>query len=555
MRAKILLEQTLKTVVQGMGLAWPAKAQIEPPKDAAHGDMATNLALLLNKEAGMPPRDLAGKIAENLRDTLEKQGVVVQTEVAGPGFVNITFAPSFWQAQVGLVEEQGDNFGKVDIGHGKKVQVEFVSANPTGPLHIGHGRGAAVGDSLARLLAFAGYDVSTEYYINDAGLQMRLLGLSIYLRMRELANLPVTWPESWYKGDYIIDIAKEMVTKHPNWQEIPEADMQNACYEYGKNVISQGIIEDLNVFRVHHDRWFSEKSLVEAGKVEAVLEDLEKRGLAYHADGALWFATTPYGDDKDRVLRKSDGTLTYLASDIAYHADKYARGLDICIDIWGADHHGYIKRMEAGILSIGRNPATSFGVLLIQLVNLLRNGQPVAMSTRSGEFVTLKEVLDEVGTDAARFLFLSRKSDSPLDFDLELAKQRNLDNPVYYVQYAHARIAALLRRAQERGIELPAKHDVKALTCLNAPQELALLRAMDSFEDIVAESAAARAPHSISHYLMDFAGQVHSYYAATPILTPEITPESLARLALLRAVGQTVNNALALLGVYAPESM
>ncbi len=555
MRAKILLEQALKAVVQGMGLAWPAKAQIEPPKDAAHGDMATNLALLLNKEAGMPPRDLAGKIAENLRDTLKKQGVVLQTEVAGPGFVNITFAPSFWQAQVGLVEEQGDNFGKVDIGHAQKVQVEFVSANPTGPLHIGHGRGAAVGDSLARLLAFSGYDVSTEYYINDAGLQMRLLGLSIYLRMRELAGLHVDWPESWYKGEYIIDIAKEMVAKNPNWQAIPEADMQNACYEYGKDVISQGIIEDLDIFRVHHDKWFSEKSLVDAGKVEAVLEDLEKRGLAYHKDGALWFSTMPYGDDKDRVLRKSDGTLTYLASDIAYHADKYARGLDICIDIWGADHHGYIKRMEAGIQAIGYNPATNFGVLLIQLVNLLRNGQPVAMSTRSGEFVTLKEVLDEVGTDAARFLFLSRKSDSPLDFDLELAKQRNLDNPVYYVQYAHARIAALLRRAEERGIQLPVTHDAKALACLNAPQELALLRAMDSFEDVVAESAVARAPHSISHYLMDIAGQVHSYYAATPILTPEITAESLARLALLRAVGQTIHNALGLLGVYAPESM
>ncbi len=555
MRAKRSIERHLRAIVAGLGLPWPAKAQIDSPRDSGHGDMATNIALLLNKEAGLPPRDLAGKIAESLRVALGLEGTEVLTEVAGPGFVNITFAPAFWHEQVGIVEAKGQNFGRVDVGQGKRLLVEYVSANPTGPLHIGHGRGAAVGDSLVRLLSFAGYAVSTEYYINDAGLQMRLLGLSVYLRVRELVGLPVEWPESWYKGEYIVDIARDLLALQPDIIHLPEKEAENICYQYGMDVISRGIKEDLALFRVHHDLWFSEKSLVDAGKVEDTLADLEKRGLAYHKDGALWFATTPYGDDKDRVLRKSDGTLTYFASDIAYHADKYARGFDVCIDIWGADHHGYIKRMEAGIQAVGKDPAANFGVLLIQLVNLLRNGVPVAMSTRSGEFVTLREVLDEVGTDAARFLFLSRKSDSPLDFDLELAKQRNLENPVYYVQYAHARIAALLRRAMERGIELPPAHRPENLACLTQPQELALLRAMDALEDTVAESASARAPHAISHYLMDLAGLFHSYYAATPILTAELTPESLARLALLRAVGQTLKNALDLLGVEAPESM
>ena len=320
------------------------------------------------------------------------------------------------------------------------------------------------------------------------------------------------------------------------------------------NSILDGIKADLTRFHVEHQVWFSERSLVDAGTVESTLSELRERGLAYDQDGALWFASSRYGDDKDRVLRKSDGSLTYFASDIAYHADKYARGFDEALDVWGADHHGYVPRMKAAVTALGRNADTDFGVILIQLVNLLRAGEQVAMSTRSGEFVTLAEVLDEVGTDAARFMFLSRKSDSPLDFDLDLVKQRNLDNPVYYVQYAHARIAALLRRAADRGLKLPDRSDDALLAPLDAADDIALLRATERFVDAVTDAAEARAPHGISFYLMDLAGRLHSYYAATPVLGDD-NALTLARLAMLRAVGRALANGLALLGVSAPDSM
>ncbi|MCH5276234.1 MAG: arginine--tRNA ligase [Desulfovibrionaceae bacterium] len=551
MRDLLLLTSTFHDIVRDMGLPWPDKAIIAPPRDPRHGDLATNLALVLTRQAGMTPRALAERLAAALGDRL---GSLVSTDIAGPGFLNVTLAPAFWQRVVMDVENQGDRFGSSSTGHGRTVLLEYVSANPTGPLHIGHGRGAAVGDSLARVLRFAGYDVTTEYYINDAGRQMRLLGLSVYLRLREAVHLPVSWPEDYYHGDYIRDIALELLEARPELSGLPEREAMDICFHYAMNSILEGIKADLARFHVEHQVWFSERSLVDAGTVEATLDDLRRRGLAYDQDGALWFASSGCGDDKDRVLRKSDGSLTYFASDIAYHANKYARGFAEALDVWGADHHGYVPRMKAAVTALGRNADTDFGVVLIQLVNLLRAGEQVAMSTRSGEFVTLAEVLDEVGTDAARFMFLSRKSDSPLDFDLDLVKQRNMDNPVYYVQYAHARIAALLRRAEDRDLKLPLRSDESLLAPLTGEADLALLRATERFVDAVTDAAETRAPHGISFYLMDLAGRLHSYYAATPVLGGD-SALTLARLAMLRAVGRTLANGLALLGVSAPDSM
>lgn len=551
MRAEQHLEASFRAVLNDMQLPWPDKAVIEPSKDPKHGDLASNLALVSAKAAGMPPRDLAAKMAEALRS---RDASLASVEVAGPGFLNVTFSPDFWRDVVRRVDAGGNDFGRSPVGGGCKVQVEYVSANPTGPLHIGHGRGAAVGDTLARILRFAGYDVTTEYYINDAGRQMRLLGLSIWLRAKELAGMPVDWPEDYYRGSYIIDIAREMVEKEPDLLSLSDAEGQDKCFAYGMRTILDGIKADLREFRVEHQVWFSERSLVERGAVEETFRRLREAGLSFEKDGALWFRTTDFGDDKDRVLKKSDGSLTYFASDIAYHDDKYRRGFDRVVDVWGADHHGYVPRMRAAVQAVGRK-AEDLDVVLIQLVNLLENGAQVAMSTRAGQFETLADVVKEVGVDAARFMFLSRKSDSHLDFDLALVKQRSMDNPVYYVQYAHARVRSVLRKAAEAGMTLPETADLSLLAPLSEPEDLALLRYLDRFEDVAQGAAQALAPHHVSYYLMELAGLLHSYYAKHPVLQAAEPSLALARLALLRAVGQVVKNGLELLGVSAPESM
>ena len=549
MRASDILSSLLHKAVSELGHEWPPKVTIEPPKDKKFGDLATNCAMVLARTAGLNPRELAGSLAEMLR---EASTHVAGAEVAGPGFVNVTFSPSFWQSYIPRVETAGDRFGSSDAGRGKKAQVEFVSANPTGPLHIGHGRGAAVGDSLVRILRFAGYDTVAEYYINDAGKQMRTLGRSIWLRVLQLAgNSKAPFPDDCYQGEYIVDTARDMLAANPELPRLPEEEGVDACYAYGMNVVFNGIKQDLADFNVSHDVWFSELSLINQGAVESTLENLKKTGHAYEEDGALWFNTTAFGDDKNRVLRKSDGSLTYFASDIAYHADKYARGFDFITDVWGADHHGYIPRMRAAVAALGREPA-SFDVVLVQLVNLLQGGEQIAMSTRAGKFETLADVVKEVGADAARFMFLSRKSDSKLGFDLDLVRQRTMDNPVYYVQYAHARIQAVRRRAGERGVDLSAGGDLSLLTL---EDELDMLRMLDRFSTVVADAAANRAPHYISYFLMDLAGQLHHYYAAHQILGAESENLIAARLRLLNTVGQTLKNGLYLLGVSAPDSM
>lgn len=551
MRAKEVLRTALAAIIEEESLTWPAKTVIEPPRDPRHGDLSVNAAMLLAREARANPRELAQKFAAKL---LKRCPDLEKAEAAGPGFCNVTFSQAFWRRVVSDIEAAGGAYGASDAGRGRNVLLEYVSANPTGPLHVGHGRGAAVGDSLARLLRKAGYAVDTEYYINDAGRQMRLLGLSVWLRVLELAGRPVDWPEDYYRGAYIVDIAREMLDADPGLPDLPPDQGRDRCYERAQEEILTGIKADLQAFRVEHGHWFSEKTLVDRGAVDAAFAALSKAGYTYEKDGAFWFATARLGDDKDRVLKKSDGSLTYFASDIAYHHDKFQRGYDWLIDVWGADHHGYAPRMRAAVAAMGKAPE-SFDVVLIQLVNLLQNGKPVSMSTRAGTFETLADVVREVGTDAARFLFLSRKSDSPLDFDLELAKQRSLDNPVYYVQYAHARICAVLRRAEERGIILPATVGKDSLTGLDTPEDMALLRKAASFEDMLTAAATALAVHHVSHYLTELAGLLHSYYAKHQVLLPDDPARSLARLALLRAVGQVVRNGLDVLGVSAPTSM
>ncbi len=550
MRAIETLRTALAAIIEEEGLAWPAKTVIEPPRDPRHGDLSVNSAMLLAKEAKANPRELGQKFAQKLQ---ERCPDVEKVEVAGPGFCNVTFSQAFWRETVADIESAGQSYGE-SKEPGRRVLLEYVSATPPGPLHVGHGRGAAVGDSLARLLRKAGHHVHTEYYINDAGRQMRLLGLSVWLRVLELAGRKVEWPEDYYKGDYIIDIAREMLEANPALPDMPAAEGEDVCYDKAMNDILNGIKDDLRDFRVEHLRWFSEKTLVEDGAVDAAFAALGKSGYTYDKDNAFWFATEQLGDDKDRVLKKSDGTLTYFASDIAYHHDKFERGFDWLIDIWGADHHGYIPRMRAAITAMGKEQS-SFDVVLIQLVNLLREGQPVSMSTRAGTFETLSDVIKEVGADAARFMFLSRKSDSPLDFDLELAKQRSMDNPVYYVQYAYARICAVLRRAVERGFELPEKTDAALLAPLDTPEDMALLRKVAGFEDMLQSAAQCLGVHHVSHYLTELAGLLHSYYAKHQVLLADDAPRTLARLALLRAVGQVVRNGLDVLGVSAPESM
>lgn len=551
MQAFDSVRSALSGFLQEKGLEWPAKAVVEAAKDPKHGDVATNLAMLLAKPLHRAPRDIAAELAAWIRDHTDG---VENVEVAGPGFCNVTFSQVFWRRVVQQVEKEGAAFGSSTIGGGRKTLVEYVSANPTGPLHVGHGRGAAAGDSLARILRRAGYDVTTEYYINDAGRQMRILGMSVWYRLRNLVGRTMAEPEDYYRGSYSTDIAKEMLEKDPSLADASDEDGKERCYEYAKNEILEGIKKDLRDFRVEHQNWFSEKTLVDGGLVDKAFQALKDAGYTYEKDGALWFATSRLGDDKDRVLRKSDGSLTYFASDIAYHHNKFERGFDWLIDVWGADHHGYVPRMRAAIEAMGKGKK-NFDVVLIQLVNLLINGQPVSMSTRAGTFETLADVVREVGADAARFMFLSRKTDSPVDFDLEAVKQRTMENPVYYVQYAHARVAALLRRAAEEGVTIPDVSDDAALAGLTLPDDMALLRKMALYRDMLEQAATTLSVHHVSHYLMELSQLLHSYYTKNQILKAGDPVTTGSRLALLRAVSRVIANGLDLMGVSAPDHM
>ncbi len=523
---------------------------LEVPARSEHGDFSTNLALVLARAEKMAPR----KVAEALIATLEETSAEwARVEIAGPGFINFHLAPGHWFAVLDEVLKRGSDFGRSGLGRGKKVQVEFVSANPTGPLHIGHGRGAATGDAVAEVLAAAGYQVQREYYINDAGNQMETLGRSLLLRYRELLGQTVDFPADCYQGEYIRDLAQEFLQDRGKaLLDLPENQAIEQIGAYGGGRIRDGIDQDLKDFGVTFDTWYSEQSLYDRGEVERGIALLKERGLTYELDGALWFKTTDFGDDKDRVLIRSNGNTTYFASDVAYHKEKYDRGFDLVIDVWGADHHGYVPRMKAVLAGLGRN-SEDLQCILVQLVNLLRDGTQVAMSTRAGEFVTLREVIDEVGKDACRFFFLSRRSDSQLDFDLELAKKQSNENPVYYVQYAHARVCSINRNASDAGLKLSAPGDVD-FSVLTLEDELALVKLLSRYGEVVEAAAQYFEPHRVVFYVQELAARFHSYYNKGRVLTDQLET-SRARLCLVNGVRIVLENALLLLGVSAPEKM
>lgn len=524
---------------------------IEVPKHEGQGDFSTNFAMMSAKLQKMAPR----AIAQALVNAMPDDSSIEKIEVAGPGFINFFLSNAAWHPVVNEVLAKDGQYGASDMGQGEKVQVEFVSANPTGPLHVGHGRGAAVGDAVGNILAYAGFDVQKEYYINDSGRQIRTLGTSVWLRLLEMKGRQIDFPEDCYQGDYIKDLAQEVAAAQgEGFEETSEDEGIAVCARFAANDILSGIKEDLEAFGVFFDNWFSEQSLYDEGRVQAAIEAFKASGQIYEKDGALWFRTEDFGDEKDRVVVRNNGLTTYFASDIAYHKEKYERGFSRVIDVWGADHHGYIKRIDAAVQATG-NKSEQFDVILVQLVNLLRGGEPVQMSTRAGEFVTLKDIVDEVGTDAARFMFLSRSYDSGLDFDLELAKQKSADNPVYYVQYVHARISGILGKAKEQGLleETDFTSGV-SLELLAEDEELRLIKALAGFQEQVEKSAATLHPHVIFTYLMSLAQLFHAYYNRHKVIT-EDRALSGARLSLVLAVKKVIRNGLGLLGVSAPERM
>lgn len=550
---KQLLTNAIAEVAKEKGVLVPSNftVSLERPRRADQGDWASNSALQLAKHFACSPRDLATWIV----DKLPKGGLLERAEVANPGFINL-FLSSHWTAD--LLKEvltKGEDYGRVDVGRGRKVQVEFVSANPTGPLHLGHGRGGAVGDIMASILQYAGWQVEREFYINDAGLQMELLGRSTQARYFELLGKPglVSLPEDGYHGEYIVDIAQKMIEEQgTRFLEVPPEESLDEFINFAGKTLLEEIKKDLADFGVLFDVWFSEKSLYEGDYVSQVMDFLKQRGYAYEKDGAIWFAATKFGDEKDRVLIRSNGMPTYFASDIVYHKNKYDRGFDLVINVWGADHHGYIPRMKAAVEALGRDPE-DLQVILIQFVHLLRNGEPVSMSKRAGTFVTLREVLDEVGVDATRYFFIARRSDSTLDFDLELAKKASSDNPVFYVQYAHARICSIFREAASRGISIPDLSELDE-SLLSSPEEQKLLATIERFPEEIEKAAIEFQPHLMAYFAQDLAEAFHVFYNTSRVLGAE---ESLmkARLLLLEATRITLKNVLKIIGVSAPERM
>ncbi|MFN3476055.1 MAG: arginine--tRNA ligase [Candidatus Methylomirabilales bacterium] len=521
----------------------------EYPQEPAFGDFSTTVAFSLAKVLKRRPRDIAEAIIKHLSPD---PAFVERVEVAGAGYLNFFLTKAFWRGVVREVLEQGEEYGRAQIGQGRRVQVEFVSANPTGPLHVGHGRGAALGDALANLLEAVGFQVEREYYINDAGTQMELLGCSVFARYREHFGLEVAFPEDGYKGEYIRDLAFSIAKQEGSrYLEGPESEAVRLLAWKASAEILAWIRQDLERFGVRFDRWFSERSLYETGEVDRALGLLKEKGYVYEEEGALWFRSTLFGDDKDRVLIRSTGEPTYYASDVAYHLEKFRRGYAVVIDIWGHDHHGYVPRVKAAVQALGYPPG-ALQIILVQLVSLLRKGRPVAMSTRAGEFVTLKEVVEEVGKDAARFIFLTRRADSPLDFDLEVAKAQSPENPVYYVQYAHARLTSVLREAEKAGLFPP--YTDADLSRLDLPEELSLMKQLSFYPELIFGAASSYEPHRITAYLQDLAAQFHSYYNRHRIISPDRVL-SRARLALAAGIRTVLKNALAILGVSAPERM
>lgn len=556
--------------------------KIDRTRDKSHGDFSANAAMILAKPARKNPREIANLIV----DALPENNFVEKVDIAGPGFINFFVSNDSRQSVVNSVLEQGDRFGCSDKGVGKQVQVEFVSANPTGPLHVGHGRGAAYGATLANLLDAIGYTVHSEYYVNDAGRQMDILATSVWLRYLEYHNVGVVFPANGYKGDYIRDIVAEMVREHDSdyvvtaeqvMADLPADEPQGGdkevhidaliekakallgdnryryVFELALNSILDDIREDLAEFGVNYDEWYSERSLMEKGLVNKGIERLRENNRVYEDKGALWFRSTDFGDDKDRVVQRDNGQTTYFASDIAYHMDKFDRGYDTVIDVWGADHHGYVPRVKAALTALGHD-ADALDVLLVQFANLYRGGEKVQMSTRSGSFVTLRELRDEVGTDAARFFYVMRKCEQHLDFDLDLAKSKTSENPVYYIQYAHARICSIFRQLEEKKLSYEQVDGLANLSLLQESHETDILQQMAKYPEVVYAAASQHEPHLIAHYLRELANALHTYYNAHQFIVDDAHLRN-ARLVLITATRQVIKNGLALLGVSAPEEM
>ncbi|MGB5736178.1 MAG: arginine--tRNA ligase [Thiohalocapsa sp.] len=559
--------------------------QVDRTRDPSHGDFSTNVAMVLAKRARTNPRDLAARIIAALPPSTLVDGV----EIAGPGFINFRLTSDAYHALIPRIMAQGPNSGRSDIGAGKRVQVEFVSANPTGPLHVGHGRGAAYGAVVADLLAAVGFDVHREYYVNDAGRQMDILGTSVWLRYLELCGEALPFPSNGYKGDYVWDIAATLHREHGDAYRVdagevlkglppdevdgePDGDKEGHIdalianskrllgdnryrfvFELGLNTILDDIRNDLGEFGVDYQEWYSERSLTESGAVNKAIARLRDAGHLYEQAGALWFRSTAFGDEKDRVVVRDNGQTTYFASDIAYHMDKLERGFERVVDVWGADHHGYIPRVKAALTALG-DDADRLDVLLVQFAVLYRGGEKVQMSTRSGDFVTLRELRKEVGRDAARFFYVMRRCEQHMDFDLDLAKSQSADNPVYYVQYAHARVESVLRQAAERGIALEPSSGTTNLERLMEDHEQALLSSLSRYPEVVEAAALNEEPHLLTTYLRELANDFHTYYNAHQFLVDDTALRD-ARIKLILAVRQVLRNGLDLIGVSAPTKM
>ena len=554
-----LIEQALDALVAQGHLPEDIepRVQIDRTRDKSHGDLASNIALTLAKAAGKNPRELAGLLCEALPDS----ALVARTEIAGPGFINFFLSDSSSQAIVRTVLEQADKFGHSTTGAGRRIQVEFVSANPTGPLHVGHGRGAAVGDSLCRLLAATGWDVASEFYYNDAGAQIDNLARSVQARCQGLDPESPDWPEDGYRGDYIVDVANaylagdtiDAADQHVTGAADP--DDTEAIRQFAVAYLRREQDLDLKAFAVHFDLYFLESSLYESGAVEETVERLVANGHTYEQDGALWLRTTDFGDDKDRVMRKSEGGYTYFLPDVAYHLNKWQRGFERVINEQGADHHSTVTRVRAGLQALEQGiPQGWPDYVLHQMVTVMRDGEEVKISKRAGSYVTLRDLIDEVGRDATRYFLVARGASSQLTFDIDLALSQSNDNPVYYIQYAHARVCSIMRKLEEMGESWNEDTGLDSLDQLGEEHEKALLRRLDQFPEVVSNAAANSQPHSVANYLQELAGEFHAWYNAHKTLVDDKALRD-ARLALSAAVRQTIRNGLDLLGVSAPESM
>ncbi|MEH7352213.1 arginine--tRNA ligase [Neobacillus drentensis] len=547
------IKEEIRAAVLKAGLATEEQIPdviLETPKEKAHGDYSTNMAMQLARVAKKAPRMIAESLVENFD---RSQASIEKIELAGPGFINFYMNNDYLTNLIPTILEAGDKYGSTTVGGGQKIQIEFVSANPTGDLHLGHARGAAVGDSLCNILDKAGYDVSREYYINDAGNQINNLALSVEARYFQALGMEKDMPEDGYHGADIVGIGKALAEEFGDkYVEVPDAERFEFFREYGLKYEMAKLKRDLEDFRVGFDVWYSETSLYKNGKIDEALDALRESGYVYEEDGATWLRSTHFGDDKDRVLIKQDGSYTYLTPDIAYHKDKLARGFEKLINIWGADHHGYIPRMKAAIQALGF-AREALEVEIIQLVHLYKNGEKMKMSKRTGKAVTMRDLVDEVGLDATRYFFAMRSSDTHMDFDLDLAVSESNENPVYYAQYAHARICSILRAGEEQGVTVAADADFSLV--VSSEKEIDLLKKLGEFPSAVGEAAVKRVPHRVTNYIFELASTFHSFYNAEKVLDSEQPERTKARLGLVKTVQITLKNALALIGVSAPEKM